>query len=106
MDFLMNNITGIAGVGGGGLVMFILKKIPNDKICKAVETFFFGLGRTATLGLAKWSWSKGVWEKTLEPYVIDAIDNIFGSMVRGTIKGLKSDNNSVKKFSGITLSGS
>ena len=94
MDFLLNNITTIAGVGSGGVVMFILKKIPNDKICSVVETFFFGLGKTCTLGLSKWSWSKGVWEKTIEPYLIDLIDNVFGSMVRGTIKGLRSDDGS------------
>ena len=88
----MNNITTIAGVGSGGAVMFILKKIPNDKICSVIETFFFGLGRTCTLGLAKWNFSKSDWNKTIEPYLIDLIDNVFGSMVRGLIKGLKSDN--------------
>lgn len=88
----MNNIATIAGVGSGGILMVILKKIPNEKICKVVETFFFGLGKTATLGLSKWSWSKGVWNKTIEPYVVDLIDNVFGSIVRGIIKGLKSDN--------------
>jgi hypothetical protein len=92
MDFIMNNIATIAGVGSGGILMVILKKIPNEKICKVVETFFFGLGKTATLGLSKWSWSKGVWNKTIEPYVVDLIDNVFGSIVRGIIKGLKSDN--------------
>ena len=92
MDFIMNNIATIAGVGSGGILMVILKKSPNEKICKVVETFFFGLGKTATLGLSKWSWSKGVWNKTIEPYVVDLIDNVFGSIVRGIIKGLKSDN--------------
>ena len=91
MEFIMNNITAIAGVGSGGLLMLILKKIPNEKICKVVESFFYGLGKTATLGLSKWEWSKGVWNKTIEPYVVDLIDNIVGSMVRGIIKGLKSD---------------
>ena len=92
MDIIFNNIATIAGVGTGGFIAVILKKIPNDKICAVVESTFFGLGRTCTLGLAKWSWSKDVWNKTVEPYIVDAIDNIFGSMVRGIIKGLKSDN--------------
>ena len=92
MDIIFNNIATIVGVGSGGIVAVILKKIPNDKICAVVESTFYGLGRTCTLGLAKWSWSKDVWNKTVEPYIVDAIDNIFGSMVRGLIKGLKSDN--------------
>ena len=45
-----------------------------------------------TAGLSKFAWTKGVWNKTIEPWFIDLIDNIFGSMVRGLIKGLKSDN--------------
>ena len=92
MDIIFNNIATIVGVGSGGIVAVILKKIPNDKICSVIETFFFGLGKTCTLGLSSWKFSKGVWETTIEPYVVDAIANIFGSMVRGIIKGLKSDN--------------
>ena len=91
MDFLLNNITTIAGVGGGGIVMFILKKIPNDKICSVIETTFESLGRLCTLNLSRWSWSKAHWSK-VEVWLIDAIDNIFGSVVRGLIKGLRSDN--------------
>lgn len=92
MDFLLNNLGAVAGIGGGGIVMFVLKKIPNDKICAVVETFFYGVGKTCTLGLSKWEWSKGAWEKTIEPYVTDLLDNVFGSVVRGLIKGLRSDN--------------
>ena len=91
MDFLMNNITTIATVGTGGVALTILKMIPNDKICKVVETTFESLGRLCTLNLSRWSWSKKYWG-TVEAWLIDAIDNIFGSIVRGLIKGLKSDN--------------
>ena len=49
-------------------------------------------GVAMTAGLSKFKWTKGVWNKTIEPWFIDLIDNIFGSMVRGLIKGLKSDN--------------
>ena len=34
LDFLVNNATTIGGIGGGGIVLYILKKIPNDSICK------------------------------------------------------------------------
>ena len=91
MDFIMNNIATIAGVGSGGIVMLILKKIPNDKICSVIETTFESIGRVCTLNLARWSWSKAHWSK-VEVWLIDAIDNIFGSVVRGLIKGLRSDN--------------
>ena len=91
MDFLLNNITTIATVGSGGIVMVILKTIPNDKICSVIETTFESLGRVCTLNLSRWSWSKAHWSK-VEVWLIDAIDNIFGSIVRGLIKGLRSDN--------------
>ena len=45
--------------------------------------------------MAEWVKEAGfgsILEQDIEPYVVDAIDNIFGSMVRGLIKGLKSDN--------------
>jgi len=91
MDFLLNNITTIATVGSGGIVMVILKTIPNDKICSVIETTFESLGRVCTLNLSRWEWSKAHWSK-VEVWLIDAIDNIFGSVVRGLIKGLRSDN--------------
>ena len=80
------------GLGGGGIALFILKKIPNEKICAFVEGLFCKLGVAMTAGLSKFKWTKDAWNKTIEPWFIDLIDNIFGSMVRGLIKGLKSDN--------------
>ena len=91
MDFIMNNIATIAGVSGTGIVLFVLKKIPNDKICAFVEKTFESLGRLATLNLSRWSFSKKYWG-VVEVWLIDLIDNVFGSVVRGLIKGLRSDN--------------
>ena len=45
-----------------------------------------------TLGLGKWQFSKKVWNSQIEPWFIDIIDNVFGAMVRGFIKGLRSYN--------------
>ena len=87
MDWLTMSL----GLGGGGIALFVLKKIPNEKICAFVEGGFEKLGVAMTAGLSKFKWTKGVWNKTIEPWFIDLIDNIFGSMVRGLIKGLKSD---------------
>ena len=92
LEFLMSNATTIGGVGGGGIVLYILKKIPNEHICSIVETTFSSIGSVMTLGLGKWQFSKKVWNSQIEPWFIDIIDNVFGAMVRGFIKGLRSDN--------------
>ena len=80
------------GLGSGGAVMWILKKIPNEKICSVVEGLFCKMGTVMTAGLTKWKPTRKIWNKTVEPYFVDLIDNIFGSIVRGLIKGLRSDN--------------
>ena len=92
MEFLTNNLGLLGGLGGGGLTLFILKKIPNEQICKYVEGLFFGLGSAMTLGLAKWSFSKKIWNKTIEPFFVDLIDNVVGGALRGFLNGLRSDN--------------
>ena len=87
MDFLGLGL----GLGGGGILLFILKKIPNEKICAFVEGGFEKLGVAMTAGLSKFKWTKGVWNKTIEPWFIDTIDNIVGGAIRGFIKGLRVD---------------
>ena len=95
LDSLLGAVTSNSGllVGGGSaaIVLWVLKKVPNESICSVVETTFESLGKVITLGLAKWKMTKGVWNKTIEPWFIDLVDNVFGSMVRGFIKGLRSD---------------
>ena len=81
----------IVGGGGSAIVLWVLKKIPNESICSVIETAFESLGRIMTLGLTKWKITRKVWNSTIEPWFIDIIDNIFGSMVRGLVKGLRSD---------------
>ena len=91
MEFISSNAGVITGVGGGGILLYILRAIPNDSICSVVETTFESVGRFMTLGLGKWKFSKKVWNSQIEPWFIDIIDNVFGSIVRGLIKGLRSD---------------
>ena len=45
----------IAGGGTAAIVLWVLKKVPNESICEMVETMFYGLGKAMTLGLSKWS---------------------------------------------------
>ena len=81
----------LLGGGTAGIVLWVLKKVPNDRISSIVETFFYGLGKTMTLGLSKWSFSKKFWNGTVEPWFIDLVDNTAGACIRGFIKGLRSD---------------
>jgi len=89
---LGNNSGLLVGGGSSAIVLWVLKKIPNDSIISVVETAFESVGRVCTLNLSKWKATKKVWNSTIEPYFVDLIDNVFGSAVRGLIKGLKSDN--------------
>tara|TARA_Y100001963_G_scaffold82701_1_gene114647 strand:- start:1810 stop:2103 length:294 start_codon:yes stop_codon:yes gene_type:complete len=96
LDSILGAVSGNSGllVGGGAsaVVLWVLKKVPNESICSVIETTFESIGRVITLGLNKWSATKGVWQSTIEPWFIDLVDNVFGSIVRGFIKGLRSDN--------------
>lgn len=81
----------VAGSIGTVVLLWLLKKIDNDKIAKKVEAFFFGLGVTVTAGLSKWKYTAKFWAKVIEPWFIDLIDNVVGAAVRGFIRGLRSD---------------
>ena len=85
MGIIGGNSTMLVGGGSAAVVLWVLKKIPNEHICGVVESACENLGKVMTLGL-------GIWNSTIEPWFIDLIDNIFGSIVRGFIKGLRSDN--------------
>ena len=92
MDFLLNNVGLVAGVSGTGVVLWFLKRIPNKDISANVERVFFGLGKFITLGMtAKKSPVAKFWNKTIEPWFIDLLDNIFVSAFKGLVKGLRVD---------------
>jgi|TARA_R100000781_G_C4073256_1_gene125206 hypothetical protein len=90
-ESLMNNATMLVGGGSAGIILWILKKVPNDNICAFVESLFYGAGKAITLGLSKWSFTKNFWNNTIEPWFIDLLDNVVGGAVRGFIKGLRVD---------------
>ena len=82
-----------AGMGVAGVVTaFVLKKIPNKTIKAKFGSWMYSLGVLCTLGLGKWKWTKKVWNKTIEPYCIDAIDNILVTGIAKFVEGLRSDN--------------
>ena len=91
LESLMNNSTMLIGGGTAGILLWALKKVPNEEICRYIEGFFYGVGRGMTLGLGKWNLTKKFWNKTVEPWFIDLVDNIVGGAVRGFIRGLRVD---------------
>tara|TARA_R110002020_G_scaffold174436_2_gene365923 strand:- start:43 stop:336 length:294 start_codon:yes stop_codon:yes gene_type:complete len=91
LNFMSNNTGLLAGGGAAGMVLWVLKKVPNESICEMVETMFYGLGKTLTLGMSKWSITKKFWNSTIEPWFIDLFDNVVGGALRGFIKGLRVD---------------
>ena len=81
-----------AGGIGAVAVAWVLKKIPNKQIKAQVGMIMYGLGVTCTLGMGKWKYTKRFWNKTVEPWIVDAIDNIAGHGIKEFIRGLRSDN--------------
>ena len=73
------------------MVLWVLKKVPNEHICSVIETACESVGKVMTLGLSKWSFTKKVWNKTVEPWFVDLVDNTVGAAVEGFIEGLRSD---------------
>ena len=92
MEFFTNNITLLAGGGASAVALWLLKRIPNDDLYSWVKTGAYWAGSVITLGLGKWKWTKKIWNKTVEPYFIDLVDNVVGGALRGLVKGLRSDN--------------
>jgi len=74
------------------ILAWILKRIPNDKIKAIFGGFCYKLGVIITLGLSKWKYTAKFWNKTIEPYFIDLIDNVIGEGIKQFILGLRSDN--------------
>ena len=91
--FATSKVAAYAGMGVAGVVTaFVLKKIPNRTIKAKFGSFMYSLGVLCTLGLGKWKWTKKVWNKTIEPYFVDAIDNILVTGISKFVDGLRSDN--------------
>lgn len=97
LDFIVAKVGGqaaaYAGAGIAGVVAaWVLKKIPNDVLKAKFGYFMYGAGVACTLGLSKFKWTSAVWNKYIEPWVIDAIDNIFNNGIAEFVRGLRSDN--------------
>ena len=52
----------------------------------------YGMGVTCTLGMGKWRYTKAFWNKTIEPYFVDLLDNVISHGLAEFVRGLRSDN--------------
>ena len=91
LESLMNYSVMLMGGGTAGIILWALKKVPNEDICKYIEGFFYGIGKAMTLGLSKWKFTKDFWNRTVEPWFIDLIDKVIGGAVRGFVRGVRID---------------
>ena len=81
-----------AGGIGAVAVAWVLKKIPNKTIKAQFGMMMYGMGVTCTLGMGKWKYTKKFWNKTVEPYFVDLLDNTVAHGLAEFIRGLRSDN--------------
>lgn len=82
-------------VGGVGtwVIAWVLKRIPNKAIKARLGSLFFGFGVVVSAFFGgKWQYTKPFWEKLIEPFVIDAIDNFVVNSAVEFIRGMRSDN--------------
>ena len=91
--FATSKVAAYAGLGvAGAAAAFALKKIPNDVLKVKFGLICYKAGIVCTLGLAKFKYTKGIWNKVIEPWVVDAIDNIIVNGIGEFVRGLRSDN--------------
>jgi len=92
-SFITSQIAAYAAGGVGVVIVgWLLKRIPNEKIKLVVGKVGYHLGVVITLGLSKWRFTAKIWNKIVEPYFVDLIDNVIGEFVKEFIRGLRSDN--------------
>ena len=77
---------------GAAVLAWVLKKVPNKQIKAQVGMMMYGMGVTCTLGMGKWKYTKRFWNKTVEPYFVDLLDNVIAHGLAEFIRGLRSDN--------------
>ena len=97
MEFLISKLGGqalgyVGGGIGGAVVLWLMKRIPNDRIKAKVGSMGYYLGVSLTLGLSKWSITRKFWNKTIEPYFVDLMDNCVSHFIKHFIVGLRSEN--------------
>ncbi len=82
------------GVGGilTVLVAWLLKRIPNDVLKAKFGAMGYGLGSFISSFVCNIKWAKMVWQKVVEPWIIDTFLNVFTYFFYMLGEGLKADN--------------
>jgi len=74
------------------VLLYVLKRIPNERIQSIVDAFFYRIGRICTLGLDNNKYTKPFWNGIIEKYVIDLFNNTVTTACNALVRGLRSDN--------------
>jgi hypothetical protein len=84
---------GLIGVSaGGGIIKWILGKIPVDEIKKRFGKFMFYAGKVATFNISEWPYVGKYWNSCIEPWFIVFIQGVISFGLSEFVRGLKSDN--------------
>lgn len=78
------------------ILLYVLKRVPNEKIYTFVEKWCKKAGVVVTFGLNGWKYTAPFWEQYVEPWAIDALENTIGAATNGFITGLRSNNKTDK----------
>lgn len=77
---------------GTVVLLYVLKRIPNDKIYSFVFNLFKKVGVICTVGLNRYKWSAPFWETHIEAWFVDFLQNTVGAALNGYIEGLRTNN--------------
>jgi len=73
-------------------LLALFKIVPNDKIQAVVKKSARFLASKINVAVGKKSWFKGLWNATIEPWLIDLLDNTVVTFMKEFTAELKSDN--------------
>ena len=68
------------------------KVLPNEVVRRRLTAIMYRLGVVMTLGMSKNPRVGPIWNRTVEPVVVDLVDNFAYAIREGLVKGLRSDN--------------
>lgn len=86
-------LVGLFGVSiGGGILKWILGKVPVDEIKKAFGGFMFWVGKVCTLNISKWPYVGKYWNSCIEPWFIVFLQGLVAFGLSEFVRGLKTDN--------------
>eukprot|EP00873_Tetraselmis_striata_P043769 jgi/Tetstr1/464033/TSEL_008838.t1 len=72
--------------------MGVNRVLPNEVVRRRLTSVMYRIGVILTLGMSKHPRVGPLWNKTVEPVVVDFVDNFSYAVREGLVKGLRSDN--------------